>query len=262
MFTWLKTTFSRTNHTYEPQPLMPRTVNITGVNFHFAMPENFSLDMPADDLVDRVNLKEYSHLPDTRYIALMKRWWDFYSGRPSVKNTIGTLMLSFDLIPRKKDISGSLFNYEPMVNTVYRDILNDFSDPSTENGIMEDTLLPESATSLTEFDINGRNWVIGFAGRTYHNLTTLNFYCTPISDDWYLRARFEHSKGGGKNSGLVHRRSLGEQMRILETCELEFLTEVPTRPPVEYEIPTGPPLTQEEIEAFNKRNDEYFSGKF
>jgi len=262
MFTWLKSAFTKNNYIYEPQPLMPRTVNITGVNFHFAMPENFSLDMPGDDLVEQVDLKEFSHLSENGCIELLKRWWDFYCGPPSVKNTIGTLMLSLDLIPRKKDIRGSLFNYEPMVNTVYHGLLSDFSDPLADDGIIEGTMLPESATSLNEFKVNGRNWVIACVGLSEDSTTTLNFYSTPISDDWYLRARFEHSTGGGKNSGPFFRRSLSEQMRILETCELEFLTEVPDRPHVRHEILTGPPLTQEEIDAFNKRNDEYFSGKF
>jgi hypothetical protein len=81
-------------------------------------------------------------------------------------------------------------------------------------------------------------------------------YCTPISDDWYLRARFDHSTGGGKNSGPFYRRSLGEQMRILESCELEFLTEVPDRLPVEYEI-SGRPLTKEEQEISDAQNKKY-----
>jgi hypothetical protein len=261
MFNWLKTTFTKKNDSYEPEPLMPRTVNITGVNFHFAMPENFSLDMPGDDLVEKVELKEYSHLPDTRYIGLIKRWWDFYYGPPHAKNVIGTLMLSLDLIPRKKDISGSLFNYETMVNTVYRDISSDFSDPLAVDGIIEGTILPESATSLHEFKVNGRNWVTAGVGLSGRSSTTLNFYSTPISDDWYLRARFLHSKGRGKNNGPLHRRSIGEQMRILESCELEFLTEVPDRRPVEYEIPLGPPLTKEELEESNRVNEKYLSGK-
>lgn len=259
MFNWLRATFSKKSYIYEPQPLMPRTVNITGINFHFAMPENFSLDMPGDDLVERVDLKEYSHLPDTRYIGLVKRWWDFYCDSPSAKNTIGTLMLSLDLIPRKKDISGSLFNYEAMVNTVYRDILNDYSDPSAEDGIIEGTMLPESATSLNEFSINGRNWVIAGVGCSYRRLDTLNIYSTPISDDWYIRARFEHSTGGGKNSGPFHRRSIGEQMRILESFELDFLTESPERPPVKHEI-LGRPLTKDELEESNKQNKKYLLG--
>jgi hypothetical protein len=260
MFNWLKTAISKKNHTYEPEPLMPRTVNITGVNFHFAMPENFSLDMPGDDLVEQVDLKNYSNLPENGCIELVKRWWDFYYGPPSVKNTIGTLMLSLDLIPRKKGISGSLFTYEAMVNTVYNDILSDFSDPSTEGEIIEGAMLPESAESLSEFSITGRNWVIAGAGYSDRRSDTLNMYSTPISDGWYLRARFEHSTGGGKNSGPFHRRSIGEQMRILESCELEFLTKVPDRPPVEYEIPTGP-LTKEELEQSNKANEKYLLGK-
>jgi hypothetical protein len=256
MFNWLKATFTKKSHTYEPQPLMSRTVNITGVNFHFSMPENFSLDMPGDDMVEQVDLKNHSHLPENGCIELIKRWWDFYCGSPSVRNTIGTLMLSLDLLPRKKDISGSLFNYESMVNTVYRDLLIDFSVASAEEALADGKVLPRAAEALKEFSNNGRNWVIVSIGFPENMSNSLNMYCTPISDDWYLRARFDHSTGGGKNSGPFYRRSLGEQMRILESCELEFLTEVPDRLPVEYEI-SGRPLTKEEQEISDAQNKKY-----
>lgn len=255
MLNWLKTTFTKKGHAYEPQPLMPRAVRITGVNFHFSMPENFSLDMPGDDLVEQVDLKQFSHLPENGCIELVKRWWDFYYGPPRVKNVIGTLMLSLDIIPRKKSINGSLFNYDTMVRNVYHDILNDFSVATAEEVPVMGEILPKAATDLDEFSNNGHNWVIVGIGYPNQMSNLINMYCTPISDDWYLRARFDLSSGEGKNSGPFLHRALGEQMRILESCELEFSTEVPERPPVEHNTATSP-LSKEELEAYHQRNQQ------
>jgi hypothetical protein len=257
MFNWLKSTFTKNNYIYEPQPLMPRTVNTTGVNFHFAMPENFSLDMPGDDLIENVDLNKHD-ISGNSSIQLIKRWWDFYCGPPSVKNTIGTLMLSLDIYPRNKHITGSLFDYDTMVNAVYHDILKEFSVTSAEETPVMGEILPNAATDLDEFSNNGRNWVIVGIGYPDNTSNALNIYSTPISDDWYLRARFMHSTGGGKNSGPFLRRSLGEQMRILESCELDFITAEPAiRPPIEHKLSLGP-LTKEEQEISDEQNKKYF----
>jgi hypothetical protein len=88
----------------------------------------------------------------------------------------------------------------------------------------------------------------------------LNMYSTPISDDWYLRARFMHSSEGGKNSGSFHRLALGEQMRILESCELDFLFDAPKRLPVKVSAIELGPLTDEELEESNKQNKKYLQG--
>jgi hypothetical protein len=67
-----------------------------------------------------------------------------------------------------------------------------------------------------------------------------------------------HSTGGGKNSGPFLRRSLGEQMRILESCELDFITAEPAiRPPIEHKLSLGP-LTKEEQEISDEQNKKYF----
>lgn len=256
MFNWLTLPFYKKDYAYDPQPLMTRTIRMTGVDFHFAMPENFSLDMPADDLVEHVDLNKYIPLPETGCIELMKRWWDFYHGKPSVKNNIGTMMLSFDLIPRRNNIQGSLFDYEPMVNEVYQNLLNEFSASASEAPAMGE-VLPQAATDLDEFSNNGRNWVIAGVGNPSDPTQTLNIYCTPISDDWYLQARFEHWESKGKHTGPFLRRSLGEQMRILETCMFEFGTEVPSRAPVEHQM-FGEALTGKELEDYNERNKKYF----
>jgi hypothetical protein len=260
MFNWLSTKFTKKNHPYEPQPLMPRTVNITGVNLHFAMPENFSLDMPGDDLVVQVDLKRHHDLPENGCIELVKRWWDFYYGPPHVKNVVGTLMLSLDLIPRKKEISGSLFNRDTMVKTVYQNLLNEFSVASADEKTVFRAVLPQSAEELTEFSNNERNWVVVSIGYLDRMNDLLNTYSTPISDDWYLRARFMHSSEGGKNSGSFHRLALGEQMRILESCELDFLFDAPKRSPVKISAIELGPLTDEEREESNKQNQKYLQG--
>ncbi len=46
----------------EQYPLQPRQINLSGNIVHFSMPENFSRDMPAEDMKETINLDDRSKI--------------------------------------------------------------------------------------------------------------------------------------------------------------------------------------------------------
>lgn len=80
----------------EPGPTtpqyQPRQVSLAGNQFHFALPEDFSRDMPADDLVLELDIDDLSLLDNPANGTLIRRWWDIKDDSFFRKN-IGTVML-------------------------------------------------------------------------------------------------------------------------------------------------------------------------
>lgn len=70
----------------------PRQVSLSGNIFHFAMPEDFSKDMPAHDMVESLDITDVSNFDNPEYGNLLRRWWDIketgWFGRP-----LGTVMM-------------------------------------------------------------------------------------------------------------------------------------------------------------------------
>ena len=60
----------------EKNKLYLRQINLSGNIFHFAMPEDFSKDMPAGDMVDVLDISDLSRFDNPQYGNLIRRWWD------------------------------------------------------------------------------------------------------------------------------------------------------------------------------------------
>lgn len=76
------------------QPLgVTRRVELGKAVFQFAMPEDFSLDMPAEPLVERLDIDDPDFLQNPEDGILIRRWWDIedpgFLGRK-----LGTVMMS------------------------------------------------------------------------------------------------------------------------------------------------------------------------
>ncbi|GLS25046.1 hypothetical protein [Marinibactrum halimedae] len=251
MFQWIKKAFSTPRiEDYKPHKLMPRVVDISGVKFHFSMPENFSLDMPADDLVEHVNLSQYENMAESGAIQLMKRWWDFYNGKPHPRNTVGTLMLSLDILKKPSNIDGSLFSHEPMVNSIHQNTLRTHEVSTAEEARQKGIEIPESTSEMREFKRNGFNWVNGFEGYVGNSMSGVNIFYTPVSENWYLRAWFLFSIGDRKCYNFAYDCARLERLRILDSFCLDFPFSIPEREAVENRPSYLPP--KEQIEKTEK----------
>ncbi|MFA7556015.1 MAG: hypothetical protein WCY88_17355 [Spongiibacteraceae bacterium] len=57
-------------------PVHPRQIDLSGNVFQFSMPENFSKDMPAADMVEQLDIKDIKKFDDPEYGNIIRRWWD------------------------------------------------------------------------------------------------------------------------------------------------------------------------------------------
>src|SRR5690625_4186503 len=73
-----------------------RSVDLSGNVFQFAMPEDFSRDMPADDLVERLDISDPSIFSDPDKGTLIRRWWDIKEPGFFGKK-LGTVMMNISV---------------------------------------------------------------------------------------------------------------------------------------------------------------------
>jgi hypothetical protein len=73
-----------------------RTVNLSGNYFSFSMPEDFSKDMPAEDLVESLAVTNLEKFNDSEYGNLIRRWWDIKKPGLFGKN-IGIVMMDISV---------------------------------------------------------------------------------------------------------------------------------------------------------------------
>jgi hypothetical protein len=73
-----------------------RQVDLSGNIFSFAMPEDFSRDMPADDLVEQLDINDLEKFNDPLYGNLIRRWWDIKDAGFFGKN-LGTVMMDISV---------------------------------------------------------------------------------------------------------------------------------------------------------------------
>jgi len=94
----------------EQIPYMPRQINLSGNIVHFSMPENFSTDFPAGDLVENINLDDPELFRDSKPVELLRRWWDYNDDSFFAKD-MGTMMMTihvYKVRDESKDISHPL----------------------------------------------------------------------------------------------------------------------------------------------------------
>ena len=75
-----------------------RTVNLSGNYFSFAMPEDFSKDMPAEDLIENLDITDLKKFDKPEYGNLIRRWWDIREPGFFGKN-LGTVMMEMSIQP-------------------------------------------------------------------------------------------------------------------------------------------------------------------
>jgi hypothetical protein len=78
------------------QPVHPRQVNLSGNIFHFSMPENFSKDMPAANMVEKLDIQNLEKFDNPEYGNIIRRWWDIKKPGFFGKE-LGTVMMDISI---------------------------------------------------------------------------------------------------------------------------------------------------------------------
>lgn len=84
-------------------PCETRRVNLSGNYFSFAMPEDFSKEMPAENLVESLDITDLTKFGNPEYGNLIRRWWDIKEPGFFGKN-LGSVMMDISVqrVPENK----------------------------------------------------------------------------------------------------------------------------------------------------------------
>ena len=192
--------------------LHPHRINLSGNVFHFTMPEDFSKDMPADDMVETLDISDLSKFDNPEYGNLIRRWWDIKEPGWFGKN-LGTVMIDISvqkvvgnnknfIVAGAYDIRKRL-DFMLMLNESFHqryDSINKELKPEQgrtlaySSGLL--TLSDGKIYSLYYDKIYyGQKWInYAIAGP---KSTTLVVFALPVSNQLYLEVVFTYSPNDG-----------------------------------------------------------------
>jgi len=169
----------------EHHPLMPRQINLSGNIIYFSMPENFSRDLPADDMIESVDLSDKSVYQDYQKFTLIRRWWDFKDSGFFGKE-YGTLMMSLYLKETSETLSVNTLKPLDFIDIIIDDINKTKPVSSKVDPLME---YSDHFTAYNEAWYNNYRWLTYIQGHVNGDKFTI-LYAIPISDKQYIVAEF------------------------------------------------------------------------
>ena len=192
----------------EKNKLYPRQINLSGNVFHFSMPEDFSKDMPANDMVEALDISDFSKFDNPEYGNLMRRWWDIKEPGWFGKN-LGTVMMDISVqkvvTNQRKLIHDRSYDIKDRMDFM---LMLDDSFHQRYDQLNKESSSPDRAvayhssfvtmvgdkieTNYREFIFNQQKWVEnGIVGPRNDLIIIL---AIPIDEQVYLEASFTYSK--------------------------------------------------------------------
>lgn len=217
-----------------------RHINLSGNVFSFAMPENFSKDMPAEPLIEKLDIE--GQFNDT---LLIERWWDFK--KPGwFGSTLGTAMMTISVIKvpqneRKKihsnpyDVSdrlGLLLVVDEVLNNRYRNENGDFNELYSIPGTAE--ILGNVISSEFRDEVfNNQKWTSYSC--TGPSAQLIVSHVLPINKQAYIEVSFVYSPDKNILPREFREVAYETTRKIEETLHIQYLDDNPIKNIVESE---------------------------
>ena len=168
-------------------PYLPRQINLSGNYVNFSMPENFSLDLPAEDMLEVVDLNSEKNFEKNNSLTLLRRWWDFNSDSFFSKN-VGTMMMTihvYESLDKSKNIANPIEFIQALILDMEK------RDKEEGKGKADDikTHYPTEYISYVERTYNKQRWISSGSG-TFDETTKVFHFWIPITDINYLAIEF------------------------------------------------------------------------
>ncbi len=207
----------------EHYPLLPRQIDLSGNIVHFAMPENFSRDMPAQDMIETVNLSDKSIYQDYQKFTLIRRWWDFKDGGFFGK-AYGTLMMSLYI----KEASDSL-TIDTLKPLDFIDIIIDDIEKNKPENPDPLSVYSDYFPAYLEIWPNDQRWMKYI--QAHANVAEFTIlYAIPITKKHYLVAEFKSAPNSDIGvRGFVDNFTDPFINQIIETFHIEYLFKNPVK---------------------------------
>lgn len=167
----------------EHTPLIPRQINLSDNIVHFSMPENFSRDMPAEDMIESVDLTDKRVYQDDQKFTLIRRWWDFKDSGFFGKD-YGTLMMSLYIKEAAESLSITTLKPLDFIDIIIDDIEKNKPDEIDPLSVYSDYF-----PAYKEEWFGGQRWLMYIQGHT--NIAGMSIlYAIPITSKQYIVAEF------------------------------------------------------------------------
>ncbi len=190
------------------QKLYPRKIDLSGNIFHFSMPENFSKDMPAANMVENLDINNLQKFENPEYGNVIRRWWDIKKPGFFGKE-LGTVMM--DISVQKKTSNKKNLIHKNEYNITDRldfllmlndklhqrydeqnKTLRDQGGDGSDYGVDFCYLVGEKIKSdYRDYEYNGQKW-IGYTV-TAPNAQLIVGLVTPITQQTYIEVVFTFS---------------------------------------------------------------------
>jgi len=161
---------------------LPRQINLSGNILYFSIPENFSKDMPADDMIESVNLEDKSIFQDHKKFTLIRRWWDI-KGSSFFAKDIGTIMMSIYIKHTPDNSDKNILEPLGFVGAV----IDSFNKLNNEKSSVVN--YPDFYEAYSIVKINKQNWISYPVENIANNQHDIN-YAIPVTKNNYIEVSF------------------------------------------------------------------------
>lgn len=219
--------------------LMPRQINLSGNIVHFAMPENFSKDMPAENMIESVDLSDKSVYGDYQKFTLIRRWWDFKDSGWFGKE-YGTLMMSLYIKEAAETVSVDTLKPLNFIDIIIDDI--ERSKPENPDPLR---VYSDYFAAYREQYFNQQRW-IEYAQDKTDPPQILFLYAIPVTEKQYLVAEFTTAPDDSVGiRNFLENHTLPFTNKIMNTFQIDYLPDNPAKQAV---LKTDGPTLQQLID--------------
>ncbi|MFK5892935.1 MAG: hypothetical protein QM504_06915 [Pseudomonadota bacterium] len=153
------------------------------------MPENFSKDMPAHNMIEKVNIDDSAVYVNSDKSTLIRRYWDVQRKNGWTEKNIGSLMLSIYIKKASKEYNVlDRFQLVQAIDAQLHELYDAHNIEAKNSGnTIHQVHLPFIEYNYQDYITNNQKW-ISTGTETHHEMSHL--YVIPISDNKFIEVEF------------------------------------------------------------------------
>lgn len=122
------------------------------------MPEDFSRDFPADDMVELVKLTDANQFSKFGGVLILQRYWDF-SSSGMFKKKYGTLQMTMTVKQIEEGHDIDLANPVDLIKVISKDLKKTYSESNNSKNDEDKVRYSNLEGDFIEFKFNNQRWV-------------------------------------------------------------------------------------------------------
>lgn len=244
MLSILTSIFSSSANAGKNDQIYPRHINLSGNIFHFSMPEDFSKDMPAADMVEKLDISDLKKFDDPQYGNLIRRWWDIKEPGWFGKK-LGSVMMDIS-VQRESENKAKLFHSNPyditdrmdfmlMLDDVFHqryDQLNQNIEPDRyHTDAYHSAFLSMAGRKIIvghrDYIANNQKWIIHSYSAPENGLTIS--YATLVSGKVYLDVSFTYAPNKNVLPREFREIAMAKMNAVIESFNINYQQDNPVK---------------------------------